>query len=235
MSLGDRLRLERMRRKMTLAELARASGLSKGFLSQVESGRSNASLKSLHRISACLGISLADLLSEEHATAGHGHSMQEAVRVVRMRDIRPSAEPATLLGDLPEGVLAGVTLPAGGALVSEGDSHAGPTTFSTSPVGASASLMLCVVVKGSVVLRAGESSMMLFAGDVAVWDGSRPYSVENTDRAPASLYLLVPRGLDLPVPSGRYPRPTRVVGPVPAEGPFRLVAMRAQRSTARRD
>ena len=47
MTLGERIHEARLAQRLTVAGLAGASGLTKGFISQVESGRSNPSIASL--------------------------------------------------------------------------------------------------------------------------------------------------------------------------------------------
>src|ERR671928_904633 len=59
--VGERLRALRRFRRCTLRTIAERSGLSESFLSQVERGRSSASIASLRRIAEALGVSMADL------------------------------------------------------------------------------------------------------------------------------------------------------------------------------
>ena len=59
--VGERLRAIRQLRRCTLRTVAERSGLSESFLSQVERGRSNASIGSLRRIADAIGVSVADL------------------------------------------------------------------------------------------------------------------------------------------------------------------------------
>ena len=59
--VGERLQALRRFRRCTLREIAQRSGLSESFLSQVERGRSSASIASLRRIANALGVSMADL------------------------------------------------------------------------------------------------------------------------------------------------------------------------------
>src|SRR5213596_4329429 len=63
--VGERLREIRSRRRLTLREVAERAGLSESFLSQVERGRSSASIASLRRIADALGVSIADLFEPE--------------------------------------------------------------------------------------------------------------------------------------------------------------------------
>ena len=59
--VGERLRAIRKLRRVTLRTVAERAELSESFLSQVERGRANASVASLKRIAAALGVSVADL------------------------------------------------------------------------------------------------------------------------------------------------------------------------------
>src|SRR5918912_3429710 len=78
--VGERLRAIRRSRRCTLQTVATRSGLSESFLSQVERGRSSASIASLRRIADALGVSIADLFEPD--------SLPKA-RVLR-RDERPA-------------------------------------------------------------------------------------------------------------------------------------------------
>jgi transcriptional regulator with XRE-family HTH domain len=64
-SLGERIRDERRRGKLTLEKLSQKTGLSKSFLSQVERGLAQPSVSSLKRIARELGISVVDLFAGE--------------------------------------------------------------------------------------------------------------------------------------------------------------------------
>lgn len=63
--VGEQLRAIRNLRRITLRSLSARTGLSLSFLSQVERGRSNASLASLQRIARGLGVSIADLFDPD--------------------------------------------------------------------------------------------------------------------------------------------------------------------------
>ena len=63
--VGARMRKYRESEGMTLNNLACTTGLSAGFLSQVERGLSSIALSSLHEVAEALGKSLADFFVEE--------------------------------------------------------------------------------------------------------------------------------------------------------------------------
>ena len=65
LELSQNIRRVRLAQKMTVEQLAKQSGFSKGFISQVENFRTTPSLKALEKIAAALGISLGDLFSAD--------------------------------------------------------------------------------------------------------------------------------------------------------------------------
>ena len=63
--LGERLRAIRVLRRRTLKDVATAAGVSESFVSQVERGRTSASVATLQRLSAALGIEVSDLFAAD--------------------------------------------------------------------------------------------------------------------------------------------------------------------------
>ena len=63
--LGERLRTARERARLSTRDVAARAGVSAGFISQLENGKRGASVAVLKRISAAVGISVADLLTEQ--------------------------------------------------------------------------------------------------------------------------------------------------------------------------
>jgi transcriptional regulator with XRE-family HTH domain len=62
--LAANLRRLRIARRLSLSELARATGMSKATLSSVESGRSNPTVETLAALAGALRVSLSELLEE---------------------------------------------------------------------------------------------------------------------------------------------------------------------------
>lgn len=54
--IGDKIRELRKTQQLTLAQLAERTGLSVGFLSQIELGKNSASVETLYRLSRALGV-----------------------------------------------------------------------------------------------------------------------------------------------------------------------------------
>src|SRR5437870_3246223 len=69
MTLADRLKLRRTQKGISAAELARAAGISKGYLSEIESADPSKPIRPsadvLYRVAIALGTSVADLLEKE--------------------------------------------------------------------------------------------------------------------------------------------------------------------------
>ena len=66
MALGDRIRQRREEKAISGAELARQARISKGYLSEIESGdAARPSADILYRIATALGTTIADLLGKE--------------------------------------------------------------------------------------------------------------------------------------------------------------------------
>ena len=61
--LGERIKEERKKRGLTQEKLAGLSGVSNNFISYIESGNKNASLKTIKKIADVFQISLSDLFS----------------------------------------------------------------------------------------------------------------------------------------------------------------------------
>jgi ribosome-binding protein aMBF1 (putative translation factor) len=63
--VGDRVRLERVRRNMSRKVLSQASGVSERYLAELERGTGNASLLVVRQIALAMGLGIADLTSEQ--------------------------------------------------------------------------------------------------------------------------------------------------------------------------
>jgi transcriptional regulator with XRE-family HTH domain len=121
--LAANLRRMRIARRLSLSELARATGMSKATLSSVESGRSNPTVETLAALAGALRVSLGELLEEPPlgeirvVRAGHLERVEEGGVALSERAWDPHAleepEPA------PPGTRAGV-------YVLEGKLIAGP-------------------------------------------------------------------------------------------------------------
>jgi transcriptional regulator with XRE-family HTH domain len=105
-SVGRKLKHARLLRSLTLKQLADAAGCSESLLSKIENGKTNPSLRMVHRLAAALGTTVATLF-EDHDGA---HD------VVQRRGHRPFIETNRSLGG--RGVKLESLIPTRGYLLS---------------------------------------------------------------------------------------------------------------------
>ena len=74
--VGERIRSRRQAKRMTLKDMATATGLSMGFLSQLERGVHGGSVRTLQQIAAALGVSVGDLFEIDWDEAPHVRSYE---------------------------------------------------------------------------------------------------------------------------------------------------------------
>lgn len=173
--VGERLRALRRFRRCTLKTVAERSGLSESFLSQVERGRSSASIASLRRIADALGVAIADLFEPDGAPGP---------RVLR-RDERPS---------LAFGVLGRKLLltprPLQHLEVFVGELGAGGST-GEQPYAHGDSEELFVVLSGNVELDVGGELFRLEHGDSIEYRSSTPHRASNVGQDVAEVMWII--------------------------------------------
>jgi transcriptional regulator with XRE-family HTH domain len=175
--VGERLRALRRFRRCTLRTIAERSGLSESFLSQVERGRSSASIASLRRIAEALGVTIADLFEPEG--------------VPGPRVLRRAERPALAFGILGKKLLLTPRplhhlevfvgeLEVGGSTGAEGYAHGD-------------SEELFVVLSGSVQLELGGELFELESGDSIDYRSSTPHRISNAgDELAEVMWIISP-------------------------------------------
>lgn len=93
--LGQRLRKLRKMQDRTLDEIAQEIGLTKGYLSKVETGRQIPPLATLSKLAKALSVDLADLVDENNSRTD---AIYEGVSVVRADERRNVIRGATSFG-----------------------------------------------------------------------------------------------------------------------------------------
>ena len=177
LEVGERLRAIRLLRRLTLREVADAAGVSESFVSQLERGRSSASVATLQRLAAAVGIEISDLFAEQR---------QSGPRVLRY-DERQLLEwghlgRKALLTPKPFHSLEVVAaaFDAGGSTGDEPYTH-----------GDSEELLL--VLAGRVHLQLGSELLDLSTGDSVNYRSSTPHRVSNPgDEAAEVLFVISP-------------------------------------------
>ncbi len=173
--VGERLRAIRRLRRCTLRTVAERAGLSESFLSQVERGRASASIASLQRIAAALGVTIGDLFEP---------SGPPSPRVLR-REERPS---------LAFGILGRKFLltpkPLHHLEVFVGELDPAGST-GAEPYAHGDSEELFVVLSGEVELQLGDELHELGPGDSIDYRSSTTHRVSNIGEGSAEVLWII--------------------------------------------
>ncbi|QKC86123.1 XRE family transcriptional regulator [Mesorhizobium sp. NZP2077] len=173
--LGMRLKSLRLARRLSLRELAEATGTSASFISQLERGLTGASTASLNQMASALGVSVA-MLFEESTAQNHG---------VLRRSERPSLPPSDgcrkMLLSRP---------PLGDMEVYVGELDIGGSTGPDRYTHGDAHEML-VVLRGVVEVSLGEARHVLEEGDSIEYTTSTPHRSENIGSGRAEVMWII--------------------------------------------
>lgn len=162
-SPGPRIRRLRRSLDMTLQDMAKSTGLSEGFLSQVERQKANLSFSSLMRIAGALNVPMSALLAEE----SHAPEAREARRQVLVD--HPSGLYRDRFVTPPEAktlqVIEAVLEPGEGSRVA--------------PYAHSGEEECLLVLDGHLELQSGQVTLQLHGGESALIDPGTPHSYRN--------------------------------------------------------
>lgn len=174
--VGARIRALRRERGLTIEQVAAATGLTKGFISQLERDRSQPSLSSIARICDALGVRLSHVFEREPAPA-----------LVR-RDERPEID---------------TYFPTSNYLLSGRDEQRFQAIESVVAPGAGAGdelytlpgeVEFVYVLEGELELRVGEETHRLERGDALTYELRKPHTWRNPseDTTLRVLWVAVP-------------------------------------------
>ncbi|WP_136440941.1 helix-turn-helix domain-containing protein [Pacificoceanicola onchidii] len=164
-NLGQEIRALRKAKRMTLGQLGQMTGLSNGFISQIERGQNRPSVTALFKISRALGVSVGWFFP-----AGDREASGEASHIVR-RAARRSIDYDDGIRDelLTPGLAGGLELlscrfPPGSG-VEKVYAHEGEEAG--------------VVIRGALDLWIGETLYQLREGDSFSFDSATPHRYRN--------------------------------------------------------
>ncbi len=175
--LGERLRAIRLLRRLTLREVAESAGVSESFVSQLERGRSSASVATLQRLAAAVGIEVSDLFSGE-SQSGHRVLRRHERQLLEWGHLGRKA----LLTPKPFHSLEAVAavFDPGGSTGDEPYTH-----------GDSEELLL--VLAGRIQLQLASELLDLSTGDSVNYRSSTPHRVSNPgDETAEVLFVISP-------------------------------------------
>jgi transcriptional regulator with XRE-family HTH domain len=157
LDIGSKIREIRKRKKITIAQMCEGTGLSKGFISNVENNNTSPSINTLQTIAGYLEVPLPYLLLEK----------KQHMRVVRKDERTHTSfngleiEHLTSIGGLRVNL---VECPPGASMIEE-NAHEG--------------VEIHLVLKGKVMAIQGEDSAIVEEGDTFSWHASVPHFVKN--------------------------------------------------------
>jgi len=172
--LGRKVRDLRLRRGLTVQQLADASDLSKGFISQVENDHTSPSLATLQDLARALETSVAYLVAD-------GEQTPFLVRLQERRRLSPVGATSGLevLSASPKRNLEVLIaeLPAGASANEQRHVRHGEEC------------VLCL--EGRVTLTIEDRSLTLETGDSCHFDGRAPHALENVGPTTARVLIAI--------------------------------------------
>lgn len=173
--VAENLRQKRKVRGMSLDDLARASGVSRAALSQVETCKTNPTVGLLWKIAVGLGVPFADLLGE--TKSGTRVLRRGDSQVLRSLDGKLESRPLTPAGASPLVEMYELRLTSRATHASE--PHA-PGTHE-----------FLVVLSGALRLHVDDEVHDLLAGDSVSFPADRPHSYENPGSSEARYHNVI--------------------------------------------
>ncbi|MBX3079237.1 MAG: cupin domain-containing protein [Cryobacterium sp.] len=192
-ALGKRVAALRQVLGLSLRGLASASGLSASFLSQLENGRTDASVASLRKLAIALGVTPAQLLDDSNI---HTRGVLRA----QDRPTLPLSGAEKYVISIPP--LRNLEVYAG-RFDPGGDTGSDPYTHGNAQE-------IFLVTDGTVVLELGNERFSMSSDDSIEFLSSLPHRVVNESDSPASVLWI-----NSPVTTENVPQQRRHVESVP--------------------
>ncbi|WP_136607404.1 helix-turn-helix domain-containing protein [Paenibacillus dokdonensis] len=159
MDIGSNIRAIRKRKNITIAQICEETGLSQGFLSQVETNKTSPSIATLENIAQALKVPLAYLLLKKEDRM---HIVRKDERKITTSGIE-KLKVAHLSSTKNVRMMIVETPP--GASTGEAHAHEGEEVH--------------VVIKGKIYAEQGEDSAEFTEGDSFSWNACTPHLVKN--------------------------------------------------------
>lgn len=169
LDIGKKIRAIRNRKKITIAQMCEGTGLSKGFISNVENNNTSPSINTLSTIADFLGVPLPYLLLEK----------KQHMRVVRKEARRNSSYNNLKIEHLASkgGLRTMIVEIPPGASIGEPHSHEGEESH--------------LVLEGKILAEQGEDSFIVEEGDSFSWNASVPHYVKNIGEDKAMIFISI--------------------------------------------
>ncbi|WP_017815143.1 helix-turn-helix domain-containing protein [Paenibacillus shenyangensis] len=172
MDIGSNIRAIRKRKNITIAQICEITGLSQGFMSQVETNKTSPSISTLESIAKAIEVPLAYLLLKE----------DERMRVVRKNErmITTSGSDKLKVEHLSSTKkvrMRIVEFPSGASTGDLPYAHEGEEVH--------------IVIKGKIYAEQGEDSGEFEEGDSFSWNACTPHIVRNIGEDTAVVLICV--------------------------------------------
>lgn len=172
MDIGSTIRTIRKRKNITIAQICEETGLSQGFMSQVENNKTSPSIATLENIAAALEVPLAYLLLKK----------EERMRIVRVAERHHTTSGSDQLkvahlGKTNKISMVLVDLPPGASTGLEPHAHEGEEVH--------------LVLEGRIFAEQGEDAVELEAGDSFSWNACTPHLVRNIGDSTARVLISI--------------------------------------------
>lgn len=172
MDIGSTIRAIRKRKHITIAQICETTGLSQGFMSQVETNKTSPSITTLSLIADALNVPLPYLLLKK----------EERMHTVRKENRRMTTSGSDKLAVEHLSSAGGVrmvlvSIPPGSSTGEVPRAHEGKEVH--------------LVMKGEVYAEQGEDSGLFREGDSFSWNACIPHLVKNIGDEPASVLIAI--------------------------------------------
>ncbi|MBM7566267.1 helix-turn-helix domain-containing protein [Paenibacillus sacheonensis] len=172
MDIGSTIRAIRKRKNITIAQICEATGLSQGFMSQVETNKTSPSIATLENIAQALKVPLAYLLlkkeermqivrSDERTVTTSGSELLQVEHLSSTKNVRMNI----------------VTFPPGASTGIAPHAHEGEEVH--------------LVIKGRIYAEQGEDGAEFEEGDSFSWNACTPHRVRNIGEETAIVLIAI--------------------------------------------
>lgn len=175
--IGKNLRSLRKKLQITLDELAKVSGVSKGMLSQIEKEKANPTVSTMWKISKGLGVDLNTILGSQDNERLFYVNRAESMNVITNKEKNCALRVITPPQLVDKLELYWLTFDPGGALISE-------PHFSFTEE-------MVTVIDGQLEVSAGDKTTLLQKGDTVRYHADVEHVLREVGNAMCEVYMAV--------------------------------------------
>jgi mannose-6-phosphate isomerase-like protein (cupin superfamily)/DNA-binding Xre family transcriptional regulator len=176
-SFGKRLRKLRLSRNLVLDELVAKTGLSRPYLSQIETGKASPSLQTVHKLASSLNVPVTYFFADDGLSAHVIRKKERPVITFGPPDSVTGQPMSLTMLSAPNRKVELVILeiPEGYNAAKQDQGHEGEEVF--------------LVLAGCIRAEQGDRSFDATEGDSFHWDGTIPHAIHNIGDEPAKLLI----------------------------------------------